>query len=90
LSTCTYPLNYVLKIVAIGKVLDERLRVEGVANLRIADANIMPNDQRGHPVLRMATNRARGGAQVAPVTRSLPTGLCGDVYLRVGAEMGGR
>jgi choline dehydrogenase len=33
---------------AMGKVVDERLRVEGVANLRIADASVMPNVVSGN------------------------------------------
>jgi choline dehydrogenase len=33
---------------AMGKVVDERLRVVGVANLRIADASIMPNVVSGN------------------------------------------
>ena len=32
----------------MGKVVDERLRVVGVANLRIADASIMPNVVSGN------------------------------------------
>jgi choline dehydrogenase len=32
----------------MGKVVDERLRVEGVANLRIADASVMPNVVSGN------------------------------------------
>jgi choline dehydrogenase-like flavoprotein len=32
----------------MGKVVDGRLRVEGVANLRIADASIMPNVVSGN------------------------------------------
>lgn len=33
---------------AMGKVVDERLRVEGVANLRIANASVMPNVVSGN------------------------------------------
>ena len=34
---------------AMGKVVDTRLRVYGIAGLRIADASVLPVAIRGHP-----------------------------------------
>lgn len=53
---------------AIGSVVDENLRVHGIANLRVVDASVMPNVTRGNtnaPVIAIAERAAdliRGAA----------------------------
>jgi len=45
---CSFTVYHPTSTCAIGKVVDDRLRVEGVSNLRVADAGFMPNVVSGN------------------------------------------
>jgi hypothetical protein len=45
---------------AMGKVVDNELRVMGVSGLRVADASIMPTIVRGNPNARRSHDQREG------------------------------
>jgi choline dehydrogenase len=60
-AATTFPIYHPVGTCAIGSVVDEELRVEGVEGLRVVDASVMPTVPRGNtnaPVIAIAERAA--------------------------------
>jgi choline dehydrogenase len=76
-AATAFPIYHPVGTCAIGSVVDEELRVQGLEGLRVVDASVMPTVPRGNtnaPVIAIAERAADLIKGVTPLARAEPAG----------------